>query len=145
MPPKSFSAGFTFTELLIAVALLGILSVLGFTSWQGQLAKARDASRKASLKQLELALDSYRDDTGCYPPEEQIYCDSEFLAPDVPLIPCDPANNSVYHFRYVNSQCNEYSIYARLEDESDAVIAKLGCTDGCGPDNAYNYFVSSNP
>jgi prepilin-type N-terminal cleavage/methylation domain-containing protein len=61
------NAGFTLIELLIAIAIIAILAALGTFAIQNALAKARDAQRQNDLKQLENALEFYRDDWGMYP------------------------------------------------------------------------------
>jgi len=61
------SRGFTLIELLVVIAVIGLLSSVVFTSLNTARAKARDASRKVSLKQLQLALELYFDSNGSYP------------------------------------------------------------------------------
>lgn len=59
--------GFTLIELLIAISIIAILSTVGFTVYtQGQIL-ARDAKRKADLKQIQTALNLYYQDFKSYP------------------------------------------------------------------------------
>jgi type II secretory pathway pseudopilin PulG len=130
-------------EILIAIALLGLVLAAGFTGWSQQLARGRDAARKSALQEMRQVLLSYEIDEGCYPPEAEVVCGSTDLAPYIPVVPCDPSNNQTYHFRYVRPSCGEYTLYTRLESGSDDLIDQLGCSNGCGPDGAYNYYVTS--
>jgi general secretion pathway protein G len=61
--------GFTLIELLTVVAIIGIITAASATILNpaGQLAKARDAERKAELQQIRSALELYRSDNGRYP------------------------------------------------------------------------------
>ena len=54
--------GFTLVELLIVVAIIGILSTLLMANFIGVRQRARDAQRKADLRQIQSALELYRSD-----------------------------------------------------------------------------------
>ena len=61
--------GFTFIEILVSVALISIMGtlVISLINPAFQLEKARDAQRKADLRQIQAALELYRADQGSYP------------------------------------------------------------------------------
>ena len=59
--------GFTLIELLVVIAIIGILSSVVLASLNTARERAGDAYRKASLKELQLALELYRDTHGSYP------------------------------------------------------------------------------
>src|SRR5215510_4128188 len=62
--------GFTLLELLVVVAILGLL--VGFVAprYFGQLGKSEVNTARAQIDALEKALDQYRLDTGRYPSAE---------------------------------------------------------------------------
>ena len=62
--------GFTLLELLVVVAIIGLL--IGFVAprYFGQIGKAEVTTAKAQIDALEKALDQYRLDTGHYPSSE---------------------------------------------------------------------------
>lgn len=64
---KNNSRGFTLIELLVVIAIIGILSSVVLASLNSARAKARDASRKIDLKQLQTALELYLDSNNAYP------------------------------------------------------------------------------
>lgn len=53
---------FTLLELIIVIALIGIISSIGFYSYQGSQKKARDAQRKSDLQQVKKALEANKND-----------------------------------------------------------------------------------
>ena len=49
------SSGFTFIELLVVVAILGILSSIGIVSYQGYVSGTRQKSIEKAMQQISLA------------------------------------------------------------------------------------------
>src|SRR4030042_1828362 len=67
----SANSGFTLIELLIVVSILGVLITLGYQSFNLAQIKARDGQRKSDLKQIQQALELYKQDqlpAWAYPP-----------------------------------------------------------------------------
>lgn len=59
--------GFTLMELLIVIAIIGILSAVVLASLGGSQARARDSKRLNDLRQVQTALETYWTDNGHYP------------------------------------------------------------------------------
>jgi prepilin-type N-terminal cleavage/methylation domain-containing protein len=59
--------GFTLVELLVVVAIIGMLASLSIVALGSARTKARDAARVASVKNIQTALELYYSDTGLYP------------------------------------------------------------------------------
>ena len=70
MPRLTRSAGFTLLELLVVVAIIGLLVGYVGPRYFGQIGKSEVTSAKAQIDALEKALDQYRLDTGRYPATE---------------------------------------------------------------------------
>ncbi len=57
---------FTLTELLIAVAIVGILSAIAYPSYQAYINQSREAEARVALMTLAAVLAQFRMDTNTY-------------------------------------------------------------------------------
>lgn len=64
---KNSLRGFTFVELMIVVALVGILASAIYANFNSGGAQARDAQRMADLRNIQSALELYKNKWGRYP------------------------------------------------------------------------------
>jgi general secretion pathway protein G len=64
-------AGFTLLELLVVVAIIGLLAGLVGPRYIDQIGKSNAKIAKAQIDAFEKALDQYRLDVGTYPTSEQ--------------------------------------------------------------------------
>lgn len=64
---KKLQAGFTIIELLIVIAIIGILATLVLTNFQGAQAKGRDTVRKNDINSVYQKLEEYYNENGGYP------------------------------------------------------------------------------
>ncbi|MCL5434895.1 MAG: type II secretion system protein GspG [Patescibacteria group bacterium] len=113
--------GFTLVELLIVVAIIGVLATLLMVNFVGVRQRARDAQRKSDLRQIQSALEIYRADNSAYPltvsglnsgcPASFTYNGTTYMQ----KVPCDPLGTS-YSF---SSTGTTYSIIACLENAND--------------------------
>nr|MBP9781416.1 type II secretion system protein [Candidatus Woesebacteria bacterium] len=51
--------GFTLIEILVVVAIIGLLATLGIVSFQASLRRSRDATRLAEMKALQNAAEQF--------------------------------------------------------------------------------------
>ncbi len=63
----SCSGGFTLIELLIVIAIIGVLGAMLIPNFGKAQDKAREASVRAVMHTLQLAVESYAVDEGVYP------------------------------------------------------------------------------
>jgi len=68
--PRPRSGGFTLLELLVVVAIIGLLAGYVAPRYFGQIGKSEVNTAKAQIDALEKALDQYRLDVGRYPTTE---------------------------------------------------------------------------
>lgn len=105
---KSTSNAFTLVELVIVIALIGILAVAGGASYTSTLKSARDARRKTDMENIRSALETYRGDTSTYPtgiqlldpitPTTAVLTPAQSPTPQKKYIslPKDPKHNTTY-------------------------------------------------
>ena len=64
---RQFSRGFTLLELLIVLAIMGILITIAQPSLRTSIVRAKEAVLREDLFQMREALDQYYADNGAYP------------------------------------------------------------------------------
>lgn len=125
----NLSKGFTLMELLIVIAILGILAVLVSGNLINSLKRGRDAKRKEDLQQIQKAIEMYYEDTKYYPPVNEVGFGSALKHPDPAIgktymqkLPKDPMSAYTYQY-FVDSVSggtdNAYRIYSILENNQD--------------------------
>lgn len=138
--------GLSLLELIIVIAILGVLALLSIFFASTQLERARDAKRKADITNIRNGLEQYYDTTHCYPQTLQSCGGSLSQGTDNYLynIPCDPKTSKPYMYVSDGSACSSsFQVYSTLEIKDDKAISYVGCTYGCGPQCKYNYGASS--
>lgn len=115
--------GFTLLELLVVVAIIGLLVAYVGPRYFSQLGKSETAVAKAQIDAFAKALDQYRLDVGRFPTSEQGLAalmaapdgnkkwNGPYLSKEVPL---DPWGNA-YHYRSPG-QKREYEILSYGKD-----------------------------
>jgi prepilin-type N-terminal cleavage/methylation domain-containing protein len=59
--------GFSLIELMVTIAIIGILIAIVYVSFQESRMSTRDKVRQTTLADLQLAIETYRTQTGFYP------------------------------------------------------------------------------
>ncbi|QQG43936.1 MAG: type II secretion system protein GspG [Candidatus Roizmanbacteria bacterium] len=142
---KNRLKGFTLLELMIVIAILGILASFISGNLINSLKKGRDARRKSDLEQIQRALELYYEDNKSYP--ALITAGSQITHPSVAnkvymqRVPDDPASNNDY--TYVSSGTN-YKIYSCIENTNDNGPGVTTYSVTCGDCGNCKYGVSSS-
>jgi general secretion pathway protein G len=83
-------AGFTLMELMIVMAIIGVLATLAVPSFIGALRAAKEAVLKEDLQTMRTAIDSYTEDKQKGPQGLQDLIDDGYLK----AVPVDPMTHS---------------------------------------------------
>ena len=162
LPKTSFNKGFTLIEMMVVVAIIGILSSIIVLSLTGAKGKARDARRVSDLGQLQLALELYFDRCNMYPQPDSAggvgqgngqcnklkpgtndyYTMSDFIA-KIPT-PTTEKGQAVYEYAVnLTSNATDYVLRAKLEYPSPATLDGLTGSPlsvACTSDTSNIYF-----
>lgn len=135
--------GFTLIEVLVVVAIIGILSSIVLASMSGARSKGRDAKRIADVKQMQLALQLYYDGYGYYPTAIGALTTDNYIS----SIPADPTSGWSYVYTRLPANCNntssicvDYVETAQLEN----VNTTLGGYTGTTPTFSINLLGTTN-
>jgi len=82
--------GFTLIEMLIVVALIGILATIAVGQYQTSLVKAKEAALRENLFVMRSQINNYFADKGEYPFDLQTLVDEDYIR----RIPKDPITRS---------------------------------------------------
>ena len=84
------SKGFTLVELMVVIAIIGILAVVALGIVRGAQQRAKDATLKATATNISTALEAYYAINQIYPDDLDTLFDSEVLDGEISLpTPCE--------------------------------------------------------
>ncbi|TAN33016.1 prepilin-type N-terminal cleavage/methylation domain-containing protein [Patescibacteria group bacterium] len=137
------SKGFSLIELLVVVAIIGLLATLAVVALNGARIKARDGKRLSDLKQIQTALELYQDENNSYPAGASaalggtnyaclnasgfaaVGCANALMG----RVPTDPKNSGVYVYTY-NAASSTYSVTANLEGTMEGLSGGITLVPG---------------
>lgn len=136
--------GFTLVEILIVVAIIGILSSVALVGLGPLQKKGRDTRRLADMRSLQAALEIYFANNSKYPAAtgDDISTLKTAVSPSiVKSFPVDPLGGRKYHY-WTDANGTVYVLGADLEEPTntalvsgitDATAASIGINGtGCG-------------
>jgi len=112
--PNSPKAGFTLIELIVVVAIIGILATIALPAMQNAPIRAREAVIRADLYQMRSCIDQHLADKGYYPESLQALVDAGYLR-GIPADPFSGSNEGVWEELY--AEPSELEELEPLEDE----------------------------
>lgn len=160
---KKLQSGFTLIELIVVMAIIGVLAAITAGSFNSSQMRGRDSRRKSDLSQVTKALETYYNDRGVYPDDnggQIVGCGTTALPTDCPwgqpfqqlatgatadtiymvTLPSDPRAPSLAYYYEAAGNQRSYQIYARLENTEDTNVPK----DGSGNPQIYNGLTCGN-
>lgn len=163
---KRFFGGFTLVELMVAVAIIAILTAIITANFSTARAKSRDAKRISDISSIQLALAFYFDRCNVYPQDLSAAtfttaCAgngttklSDFLnaLPTPPSPYGSDVSSGVGKYRYaIDSTATDYVLATQLENSSSSLtddidslpsgISGITCTDTGSGAAANNYCI----
>ena len=126
---NNYQKSFTLIELLVVIAIIGGLSSILLPNFMGARERARDTQRKSDLKQIQKALEMYKQDQS-----QPLYPTPSGTAIDIPCgntfqggtniylnkMPCDPLAPTPYFFEIDSTDNQKYTLCACLENKADS-------------------------
>ncbi|MDE1874966.1 MAG: prepilin-type N-terminal cleavage/methylation domain-containing protein [Patescibacteria group bacterium] len=108
--------GFTLVEMLIVLAIIGILTAVIIASTTLSRAKARDTRRIGDMKEIQLGLALYYDVNRAYPIGNDASALTVLTSQKyIPSLPTDPLTNGNYEY-VSSSPGTTYCLGVTLED-----------------------------
>ncbi|MBU0576825.1 type II secretion system GspH family protein [Patescibacteria group bacterium] len=136
------SSGLTMIEILVVLAIIGVLILIFLMALGSPINRAKDARSKKHLFDLKVAFEEYYNDNYCYPPAEWFDttddCESEQFSPYINRIKCDPKTNLPYFIEYDATGCEWFKVYTNLYYPDEELCNRYGT--GLGD---FNYGVSA--
>lgn len=129
--------GFTLIEMLIVVAVIGVLASLVLVGLGPVQRQGRDARRIQDLRQVQTGLELYFVKNGEYPPtQDWAALTTTLLGAGVGIsnVPKDPTTSQTYVYgsdgvSYVLKATLEDTGNARLGDDIDGTVQGVDCVD----------------
>ncbi len=133
--------GFTLIELLVVIAIIGTLSALLLPNYMAARERARDSQRKSDLKQIQKALELYRQDNNEFPdelPTVGVAWTGTNGTVYINEFPADPLNSTAYSYTVDNDELT-YTLCACIENAGDTDADDVSCSDfECSPVKSYS-------
>lgn len=118
--------GFTLLELLIVIIVVGLLALVIIPNLLSGPARARDSQRKADMRTIKTALESYYNDNNSYPTSLQVL--TEGTTPYLKSLPTDPKTKQMYVYTTTGNPPSNFLLKVTLESSGDKDV-KSGTTN----------------
>jgi type II secretion system protein G len=148
-------AGFTLMEIMVVIAIIGVLATMIAGNFIEANKKSRDAQRKSNMTQVKNALEAYYNDHGSYPASNggeilgagwgERFQDLDIADGAVYMaqLPTDPRAPSIQYFYHTDTNATKYQLFTYLENERDDGIVTFDPVRTCGTATC-NYAISSS-
>lgn len=115
-------SGFTLIEIMIVMAIIGILVTLAEPSYHAQVIKAREAALKKDLFVMRDVIDQFAADKGKYPESLQALVDEDYLR-GLPVDPFTRASDTWIEVREDTTNSDDTAGVFDVHSGSDLVAS----------------------
>lgn len=118
---KTFK-GFTLIELLVAMGIMAVLTGMAIFNFNQSRVRARDVQRKNDIKQLQSALELYKNDNNQYPEAvnyQTLLIDGSYIKSEFK----DPRSSEWVDYQFVHDPAGDlknYYLQTCLENTADS-------------------------
>ncbi len=119
---KKSLTGFTLIEMLVVVAIIGLLSSALLVGLSEARSRARDARRIADIRQIQNGLENYYFAEGSYPLDAYQAVTEE--------LPQDPQGGK---YAYIRKSSQKYVLGACLENDRQSGVEGYSSSDNVSP------------
>jgi len=127
-PRSRGQRGFTLLELIVVVAMIGILASMAMPSLRPAPKKAKEAVLKTNLLAIRQSLDEYYGDKGHYPSTLEELVDAGYLR----RVPLDPFTKSRDSWELIYEEVDDDFVPAETELPEDGAPGIFDVRSGSG-------------
>lgn len=104
-PRAGRERGFTLLELIVVIAIIGILATIAMPALKDMPRRANEAVLKTNLRTLRDVIDQYHGDKGKYPQSLETLVETHYLR----KVPIDPITKSTTTWQEIREEVSEES------------------------------------
>ena len=142
-----FNRAFTLIEIVVVIGIMGVLTTIIYSSFDGSKAQSRDQKRVSDISAIQLALELHFNQNGYYPSDLNTLTQKiENKGPYINEIPKTPLGSDIsYENTYIpltkvsgeGTYCTSYHLWTKFERNNSYLDIKKGFDSINFPEKIY--------